>query len=717
VNAHVNPMLQWALHYAARGWHVFPTPGGEKKSHKSSEFSNGQRWGATRNQHEICDDFSRWPDAGIGIPTGVENGFFVIETDTKNGKAGESELAKLQAERGALPTTYSTISPSGSIHYYFRHPGPDFYITSSTNKIAPGIDVKGDAGMVLAPPTERNGARYELRVEATISDAPQWLLDKVARKITDEEKRFVKHAPPDDAPTVKPWEIAKLERWVREAVRRDREWFAERENALHTVWGIKRAGYGREGYRIAQIICEAFPETQRVDRIDRFWNDSGASKGTVSLNSFWKHCAGIGIGQTPDEHAEWRKDEGDEAMKRLGEGSYELPPGAKPYEKQKSTETEASPPGIRPRRIDAATLHGKAAPEREWLVPGLIPARNVTLLYGDGGTGKSLLALQLAAAVVTGSLFFGRPVRQGVAEFITAEDEHDELHRRLADIARATGKGPFAGLHLTSLAESEALLAVPEDGRGNVPLVTTALYKELEQVLTESKPALLVLDTLADIYGGNEIVRAQVRQFVGMLRKLAIGHGCTVVVLAHPSLAGMDKGTSGSTAWNNSVRSRLFFQRLLDETGEEVDDDARVLRVGKSNYGKVGTEIIMRWHRGIFVPVEQQAGPDPLTQSWKAEAVFLELLDKANKDKVNVSNRPNANNYAPKMFVKDALKKGVKKRDLADAMNRMLESGKIQPVPYGPPSAATFKLDRNTMHGVVRRGLDGKIIESGEVVS
>ncbi len=114
----------------------------------------------------------------------------------------------------------------------------------------------------------------------------------------------------------------------------------------------------------------------------------------------------------------------------------------------------------------------------------------------------------------------------------------------------------MAGLHLTSLAEADALLAVP-DNRGGA-LAATALYGELEGVLAESLPAVLFLDTLADVYGGNEIVRAQVRQFVGMLRRLALRYGCTIIVLAHPSLAGMDKGTSGSTGWSNSVRSRIY---------------------------------------------------------------------------------------------------------------------------------------------------------------
>jgi RecA-family ATPase len=355
-------------------------------------------------------------------------------------------------------------------------------------------------------------------------------------------------------------------------------------------------------------------------------------------------------------------------------------------------------PVIRPRRISAASLDGKPVPDREWLVPGLIPARNVTLLYGDGGTGKSLVALQLAASKAIGALFFGRPVDQGRVEFLTAEDSLDELHRRLVDVARSMGKplNAFHGLQLTSLADHDALLAMPEGGRGGALAVTT-LYNEVDQVLAESKPTLLVLDTLADIYGGDEVVRHQVRQFIGMLRRLCLRHRCTILVLAHPSLSGMDKGTSGSTAWNNSVRSRLFLARVCDpNTGEEDDEDARVLRVGKSNYGRVGAEIFMQYKNGAFVdPIGEGAGgTDPLTQSWKAERIFLELIDKNKQLNIKVSAHPNSPVNAPKIFSKDARKQGVTKRDLADAMQRLLDKKKIESAAEGPPSKLRYWLQR-----------------------
>ena len=69
---------------------------GEKKSLKAARYSNGANWGKTRDPDEIESDFTRWPDANVGIPTGVENGIFVVEADTVAGH-GVDGIASLQA--------------------------------------------------------------------------------------------------------------------------------------------------------------------------------------------------------------------------------------------------------------------------------------------------------------------------------------------------------------------------------------------------------------------------------------------------------------------------------------------------------------------------------------------------------------------------------------------------------------------------------------------
>lgn len=152
----------------------------------------------------------------------------------------------------------------------------------------------------------------------------------------------------------------------------------------------------------------------------------------------------------------------------------------------------------------ADTLAGKAVPPREWHVDDLVPARTVTLLNGDGGTGKSLLALQLATATTQGGYWAGRQVKQGRAVYLSAEDDVDELHRRLADIAASSdiSLADLADLTIAPMAGKDALLATP-DGKGNV-LKATKLFAALDALLHATEPALYVIDTLADVFGGEE---------------------------------------------------------------------------------------------------------------------------------------------------------------------------------------------------------------------
>jgi Bifunctional DNA primase/polymerase, N-terminal/Primase C terminal 2 (PriCT-2) len=171
-----------ALAYATvRGWAVFPAPPDAKKAYKSAEYSNGSKWGKTKDPDEIRRDWAHWPDANIGIPTGIENGFFVVEADTVKGHGvdGLAEFAKLVAGHGALPSTLMAESPSGSVHRYFQHPGNGIKIKNSASEIANGVDVRGDGGMVIAPPSIRADGSYRWLNDLPIAVAPPWLIELV----------------------------------------------------------------------------------------------------------------------------------------------------------------------------------------------------------------------------------------------------------------------------------------------------------------------------------------------------------------------------------------------------------------------------------------------------------------------------------------------------------------------------------------------------------
>lgn len=175
-------MAEMAVYYAASGWPVFPAPLGSKRSHKSEKHS-GEKWGATTDPEEIRADWSRWPTANIGIPTGLAAKIFVLDADTLagHGKNGTKTLARWETASGKIHTVEAR-TPTGGRHLYFRF--PFFEVRNSESKLALGIDIRGEGGMVLGPPSVKPdvGAYEWIKApwEVEPADCPHWLLDKLA---------------------------------------------------------------------------------------------------------------------------------------------------------------------------------------------------------------------------------------------------------------------------------------------------------------------------------------------------------------------------------------------------------------------------------------------------------------------------------------------------------------------------------------------------------
>jgi RecA-family ATPase len=341
--------------------------------------------------------------------------------------------------------------------------------------------------------------------------------------------------------------------------------------------------------------------------------------------------------------------------------------------------------------------HDRPVPEREWAVLNRVPLNNVTLLSGEGSVGKTILSLQLCVATVLARDWISAMPDPGPVVAICCEDDADELHRRLDAIVRHYGASfaDLADLHVLSLAGRDALLATP---RREGLLEATKLLARIRQAACDIKPKLILLDNSADVFGGNENDRAQVRQFIGLLRGLAMTANAGVLLTSHPSLTGISSGTglAGSTAWNASVRSRLYLKRAITAKGEEADPNLRVLEVMKNNYGPVGETVTLRWKDGLFLPVAAPGSLEKLAREQKVDELFLTLLDRWNGQGRNLSHKNTANAYAPSRLAgePDAKTDKVSKRELADAMERLFRSGKIHVVSYGLPSKGWTRIER-----------------------
>jgi hypothetical protein len=225
------------------------------------------------------------------------------------------------------------------------------------------------------------------------------------------------------------------------------------------------------------------------------------------------------------------------------------------------------------------------APEFDW--GDRVPRDEVTLLGAHGGSGKSTLALMLAACAAAGREFLSLPTRHQIAAYYSAEDSSAILLHRLGKVCRATGIDPAeleGQLHLLDMTDGDPVLY-----RAGNPTARLDWLREQVQTLGIG---LLVVDGTSDTYDDNEIIRARVREFIRLLR----GLGCTVILVAHIDKAaargnGGDQNYSGSTQWNNSVRSRLALLPNTDGTMELVHE--------KSNYGLKQQPLRLAWINGL----------------------------------------------------------------------------------------------------------------------
>jgi RecA-family ATPase len=210
------------------------------------------------------------------------------------------------------------------------------------------------------------------------------------------------------------------------------------------------------------------------------------------------------------------------------------------------------------------------------------------------------------------------------------------------------------------------------------------MHHTLDAYMTEFKPSLTVLDVLADMFGGDESVRAQVRQFLNLLKRLARKHDCAILLLAHPSLTGMNSGTglSGSTDWNNGVSSRLYFQTPKAGDGTEPNKRLRTFEGMKANYGECGSKFDLEWKQGLFVRVNGPVGLDKLAAEQKADDVFLKILARFNADGRNASERKGTS-YAPALFGAEPDANGIKKEQFKAAMSRLFIAKRIRVIDTG----------------------------------
>ncbi len=161
-----------ALDYLGRGWSVIPVRPRAKRPAVPWKAYQGKYV----SEETLHDWFRRSPDYNVAIVTGALSGLVVLDVDPRHG--GKESLEELERENSTLPKTVESITGGGGRHLYFSHPGGEVH--NRTN-IEPGIDLRGDGGCIVAPPSiHPSGKRYRWKRghapgEVRLARLPGWL--------------------------------------------------------------------------------------------------------------------------------------------------------------------------------------------------------------------------------------------------------------------------------------------------------------------------------------------------------------------------------------------------------------------------------------------------------------------------------------------------------------------------------------------------------------
>lgn len=483
-------MLQAALRYALNdGWRVFPLePGGKRP------FAALAPHGVLDATTDV-DTIKRWweqaPTANVGIATG--GGLVVLDID---GPDGETALRELERIDGRVTDTLEARTGKGR-HLYLACDGVD--IRNSAGRVGKHLDVRGEGGYVVAPPSlHESGARYAFR-DASKSAAR--LPVKWAERIA---------APPPPAPGDAPPEMP------------DRIPQGGRNDAF-----TRLAGYlQRKGLDPAAI--EAALMVENAKRCHPQMTAAEVSRIVSSVGRY-----------TP----------------------------ADPYVAQT---VPASPLASRLTRLDLAELLSVEPDPPAWVWNGYLEEGTVGMIHSDGGLGKSLLTMGLAAAITSGGAYFmGRPTCAGNVLILDGENPAREIHRRLTAFG------------FTSAEERLGYIRVEEPVLG-YPGSTEEL---LGPLIEAHKARLIIFDSLRALWAGDENETTEVRPMFTALRRVAEELGCAFLVVHHDNKGG---GYSGSTDLHNSLDSRLHLHRPAPSGKEREirpEDRRRILTHAKMRGG------------------------------------------------------------------------------------------------------------------------------------
>lgn len=360
-------MLEAALTYADLGLAVIPLDG------KVPVFKN---WPdvASKDRSTIERWWKQNPKANIGIATGQKSDVFVIDIDPRHG--GKDSWDELVIQHKGIPDTWQDMTGGGGTHVFFRYPS---FPVKTCAGVFPGIDIRGDGGQVVAPPSIHPDTHKAYEWDGLdpihkqkIAEAPHWLLDILAPKA--EIKRALSELPLKIPHGVQHYTLLSLAGMLRRLG-------LNAEEILPTVLAVN------------SLRCEIPGPVRNIEQMVRsvIRYQPGDADLYSTATKLWRMTRAV----------EYQKDEQMAAMKP----------------------------------IDAFTMMKKPAMETHMVIEDCLHP-GCTILAGAPKCGKSWLVLGMAINVATGGKFIGarEVLRPGRVAYWALEESERRTRSRMGSL-------------------------------------------------------------------------------------------------------------------------------------------------------------------------------------------------------------------------------------------------------------------------------------------
>jgi hypothetical protein len=575
--------------FLAQQWPVFPC-GADKAPLTAHGLHD-----AVADEPGVRDLFHRPGVAMIGVPTGAVSGFVAVDLDVKEGRPG---LEWLAANEHRIPRTRRHSTQSGGVHLLFAAP-EGRRIRNSASKLAPGVDVRGDGGYVIVPPSPG----YAITDDAMPAPMPGWLLDLVDPPVP--EPAAIAPRREVTSGDGSKYGLAALDSECEAIMAAP---FGQQETTLNgaclKIGALVAGGEIAADFAIHSLTSAALGMASQPGKTP--WNPSKLRE---------KVRRDFADGQRQPRQAPPRQPRITVTVEPPHDWPEPPPYDAPPEHWQAETDYQPAAPAPRsaeqPKpaqqpqpRILPVVMFSDAQPKLDAndFVEGVLSCGAMSVVYGESNSGKTFFALDMALHVAAGMQWRDREVDQGVVLYLALEGSAAILNRVAAfKIANDMGDHvlPFA------IAPVAVNLLDPEADAAAVIDTIKAVAAKME-----SAPMLVIVDTLARaIAGGNENASEDMGALVrngDLIREATGAH----LMWIHHSGKDQAKGARGHSslraatdteievvAVSTSRTASVTKQRDMECTGT-FTFSLKVIELGNNTRGKAVTSCVVEAGEG-----------------------------------------------------------------------------------------------------------------------